>query len=182
MVELWLVRHGETTASAGGRLAGWRDVPLTARGRDQARALRPVLEGRGFASAWTSDLGRARETARLAWGEAAPDRRLREVHFGDLEGTAFTEVETGLSRRLMAFREVELPGGESLTEARRRVAEHVAGLTPGRHLLFVHGGVIRLLTQDLGLDAFVATTTVVRVDWAGRSLLGLRDPETGWRP
>ena len=31
-----------------------------------------------------------------------------------------------------------------------------------------------------GLDAFVPTTTVVRVDWGGRSLLGLRDPGAGW--
>ena len=50
-------------------------------------------------------------------------------------------------------------------------------LPRGRHLLFVHGGVIRILTQDLGLDRFVATGSVVGVDWTRRELLFVNEPQ-----
>ena len=49
-------------------------------------------------------------------------------------------------------------------------------LEPGRHLLFVHGGVIRALTQDLGLDRFVATGSVVGLDWEASEILFVREP------
>jgi probable phosphoglycerate mutase len=54
--ELWLVRHGETTASAGRRVAGWSDPPLTDNGRRQAEAVRATLDGADFHSVWSSDL------------------------------------------------------------------------------------------------------------------------------
>ncbi len=76
--ELWLVRHGETPASLARKLAGWEDVPLTAHGEEQARALRPALEGERFDGVWCSDLQRAVRTARLACTEEPRrDRRLR---------------------------------------------------------------------------------------------------------
>ena len=50
------------------------------------------------------------------------------------------------------------------------------GLPPGRHLLVVHGGVIRVITQDLGLDRFVATGSLVVVDWPARRLLRVHEP------
>ena len=83
-LELWLVRHGETTFSASKRVAGWSDPPLTDNGRRQAEALRAVIDGAEFAGVWSSDLQRAVESARLAWGEATPDARLRECNFGAL--------------------------------------------------------------------------------------------------
>ena len=49
-------------------------------------------------------------------------------------------------------------------------------LPAGRHLLFVHGGVIRVLTQDLGLDRFVPTGTLVGLDWSERRVLFVREP------
>ncbi|MCP4895333.1 MAG: histidine phosphatase family protein, partial [bacterium] len=44
-LELWLVRHGETLRSVEGRIAGWTDTPLSDRGRDEARAVAPLLAG-----------------------------------------------------------------------------------------------------------------------------------------
>jgi len=173
--ELWLVRHGETTASAGRRIAGWSDPPLTADGRRQAEAVRARLDGARFVSVWSSDLDRAFSSARLGWGEPKIDQRLREVDFGPLEGRAYDEVDGGLAEVFLVFRDFEIPGGESHEALKRRVHGFVDELPPGRHLLFVHGGVIRVLTQDLGLDRFVSTGSLVVVDWAGRRVLSLHE-------
>ncbi len=177
-LELWLVRHGETTSGAERKLAGWHDPPLTAKGRDQARALRPFLNGQDFIGVWSSDLVRTQTTARLAWGEAQPDQRLREMNFGALENQPYEEIDRRMGKLFMEFRSFTAPEGESIDAVRTRVLGFLDQLPPGRHLLFVHGGIIRLLTQDLGIDRFVATSTVVGLDWPGQQVLFVREPES----
>lgn len=173
-LELWLVRHGETTHSRDGFLAGWGDVPLTAIGEDQASAVRPLLAGERFAGVWSSDLSRAARTARLAWGEARPDRRLREINFGELEGHPWATLDAGLKLGLSSFVGFSPPGGETIEAMRERVGTFISELPPGRHLLFTHGGVIRALTREVGDDSFQPTGTVVALDWTARKLLFVR--------
>jgi probable phosphoglycerate mutase len=175
IVELWLVRHGETTYNAARRIAGWCDPPLTELGRNQATSVGPLLDGTTFDSVWSSDLRRAVETSRLAWGEATPDRRLRECNFGAYEGMPFDEVDATDARVFMGFRDFDMPDGDSHESFLARIGGFVDELPPGRHLLFVHGGVIRILTQDLGVDRFVPTGSVVGVDWTNRQLLFLKE-------
>lgn len=175
-LELWLVRHGETTFSAGKRVAGWSDPPLTDNGRRQAGALRAVIDGNQFAGVWSSDLQRAVESAQLAWGEPQIDKRLRECHFGSLEGCTYEEADSTYGEVFHEFRDFQAPDGESHAEMLARVSEFVGGLEPGRHLLFVHGGVIRILTQDLGVDRFVPTGSLLGLDWAAREVLFVREP------
>ena len=175
-MELWLVRHGETTYSHGKRVAGWSDPPLTELGRTQAQALRAVFDGSAFDGVWSSDLVRAVESARLAWGEPVADRRLRECNFGTLEGCTYAEADGDYAAVFRTFRSFQSPEGESHDQLRERVHGFLASLAPGRHLLVVHGGVIRVITQDLGLDRFVATGSLVVVDWAARRLLRLHEP------
>ncbi len=174
-LEIWLVRHGETPASRDGVLAGWADVPLTPRGVEQAEAVRPALAGQRFDSAWCSDLQRAVDTARLAWGDALRDPRLREINFGELEGHAWAALDPDVRRSFAEFNGFSPSGGESLPQVRERVRAFLAGLAPGRHLAFTHGGVIRLLTRECGHDAFVPTGTVVGLDWTRSRLLFTRD-------
>ena len=175
-LELWLVRHGETTYSASKRVAGWSDPPLTDNGRHQAEALRPVIDGRQFAGVWSSDLQRAVERARLAWGEPKTDRRLRECDFGALEGCTYEEADTTYGEVFSEFRGFQAPEGESHEGFRRRVFDFVDSLEAGRHLLVVHGGVIRALTQDLGVDRFIPTGSVVGLDWTAQEVLFVREP------
>jgi probable phosphoglycerate mutase len=176
--ELWLVRHGETPASRGRILAGWVDVPLTERGESQAAALRPVFDGERFEGIWSSDLVRAVTTARLATqGEPTPDQRLREISFGDLEGVGYMAMDEDEQNALMRFEGFVAPGGESFEELRARVLSFVADLPPGRHALFTHGGVVRMLAREVGEDRFVPTGTLVVVDWDSRRLLSVREGE-----
>jgi 2,3-bisphosphoglycerate-dependent phosphoglycerate mutase len=175
--ELWLVRHGQTPASLGRRLAGWGDVPLTPRGEEQASALRPVLEGERFDGVWSSDLRRAVRTARLAWGEPRPDRRLREMSFGALEGAPYDTLEERWQLGLARFEGFAPPGGETFDDLRARVLSFVDELLPGRHLVFTHGGVVRLLSREAGEDRFVPTGTLLVLDWEARRLVSRRDGE-----
>ena len=173
--ELWLVRHGQTPASRDYTLAGWLDVPLTERGEQEAAALRPVLAPEAFAAVWSSDLLRALTTARLAWGEPRQDRRLREIHFGELEGRYWPDLDGAYRQALERFAGFTPPGGESLEAFHLRVFSFVEELPPGTHLLFTHGGVVRLLSREVGHDEFVPTGTLVVIDWEGRQLLQRRD-------
>jgi probable phosphoglycerate mutase len=179
--ELWLVRHGETPASLGQKLAGWIDVPLTARGEAEAAALRPLLATESFLSVWSSDLVRAVATARLAWGEPRQDRRLREIHFGSLEGHYWPTLDAPTLKALQTFEGFVAPEGESFVDLRTRVFGFLDGLGPGRHVLFTHGGVVRLLSREVGEDGFVPTGTLLVVDWTGRRLLRRHDGQ-GPRP
>jgi probable phosphoglycerate mutase len=175
--ELWLVRHGETPASRGRILAGWTDVPLTGRGEAQAVALRTSFADTPFDGVWSSDLARAVSTARLAWGEPSQDRRLRELAFGELEGVEFAAIDTPVREALLRFEGFAAPGGESFDEFEDRVMSFVDELPPGRHALFTHGGVVRLLARGLGEDRFVPTGTLLIVDWEARRLLSRHEGE-----
>ena len=138
--------------------------------------MRGVLDGGRFDGVWSSDLERTIATARVAWGEPAVDRRLREVDFGSLEGRGYGEIDPSFAEDFVRFRDFQVPGGESYLQFRDRIHGFVGELSGGRHLLFVHGGVIRLLTQDLGLDRFVATGSVVVVSWSERRVLMVQEP------
>jgi 2,3-bisphosphoglycerate-dependent phosphoglycerate mutase len=175
--ELWLVRHGETPASRGRTLAGWADVPLTEHGEEQASALRPLLAGERFDGVWSSDLRRALRTARLAWGEPRQDARLREMGFGELEGRLWETLEPHVQEGLARFEGFAAPGGESFEDLRARVLFFLDGLPAGRHLVFTHGGVVRLLSREVGEDHFVPTGTLLVVDWDARLLLSRRNGE-----
>lgn len=175
--ELWLVRHGETPASLARTLAGWADVPLTGRGEEQARALRPVLEDERFEGIWSSDLSRAVATARLARGEPRQDARLREMSFGSLEGQLWATLDPRIGEALARFEGFAAPGGETFEDLRARVLSFLDGLPAGRHLLFTHGGVVRLLSREVGEDHFVPTGTLLVLDWDARRLLSRKDGE-----
>jgi len=175
-LHLWLVRHGETPASRDGFLAGWTDVPLTEVGQDQARALRPVLATETFTSVWSSDLDRTMSTARLAYGEAPTDRRLRELHFGELEGQPWREIDARHLQALMAFEGFAAPGGESLVDLKLRVLAFVEGLGPGRHLIFTHGVVIALLGREVGQKELIPTGALRVIDWTHRRPLAAPAP------
>ena len=149
---LWLVRHAETDWSATGRLCGWTDVPLSELGRRQARALAWTLAGRRFTTAWSSDLRRAVETARLSYGCVTTDPRLRELNFGSLEGLRWAELTPRTQDALLSFGGFAASEGEDVESLRRRVLAFVDALPLGDHLVFTHGGVIKLLLRHGGSD------------------------------
>lgn len=144
--ELWLVRHGQTDWNQERRFQGRADHPLNSEGRREAEALLPILRSQTFAGVWSSQRRRSLETARLAFGEPTVDWRLDEFDFGEIEGMIWNELAPEVQKSLLEFETFAAPGGESVIDFRRRIEAFVADLGGGRHLIFSHGGVIRVLT------------------------------------
>ena len=87
-MKIYMIRHGESTANAERKHAGWAQVPLTERGRADAIAAGALIEGLHFDRVYVSDLIRARETMELALPntEAIESPLLREISVGELAG------------------------------------------------------------------------------------------------
>jgi probable phosphoglycerate mutase len=150
MLELWLIRHGESTWNRENRIQGQSDVPLSELGVRQGEALARRLRGARFDAVFSSDLQRAHHTARLALpaAEVQLDARLREIHFGVLEGKVWEGLEGDEGRILERWREDpylnRLPQGESYRDLSERVADWLESLPrSGRVAAFAHGGTIR---------------------------------------
>jgi len=145
--EIWLIRHGETEWSLAGRHTGRTDIPLTANGRHQAEALRPVLAEKPFDRVLCSPLQRARDTCRLAGLErqAEPEPRLLEWDYGAYEGRTTADIRQGVPGWTVWTSPV--PQGEDAAAVQRRVGSLLDELqqTPGRIALFAHAHVLRAL-------------------------------------
>lgn len=147
-MRLILVRHGQSTWNAEGRLQGLADPPLSTAGRAQCARLRPLVAALRPDVMVASDLARARETAAVLAPGAMPDPRWREVDLGAWTGRRLVELSAreraGLERWRRGLRSP--PAGESWDAARDRVADAVDALAHGgarRALVIAHGGAIR---------------------------------------
>ena len=151
---LLVIRHGETTWNAASRFQGHGDSPLTENGRRQAEALGKRMKDFRFDLLFSSDLGRARQTASILAGYTGhpvrTDPRLRERNFGALEGLTVDEIRhrhPGVFERLYADDpDYAPPEGETLrTHFQRNVSffEQFILENPGTTAaLVVHGGVL----------------------------------------
>ena len=173
MIELWLVRHGQTDWNLKRLLQGWVDTPLNQNGRRQARELAGRLRGRSFSGVWSSDLSRAVETARLAYGEPTQAGALRELDFGDMQGMSWDGISAQLRDEMIVFDGFAAPGGESHKQMEDRVMTFLGDLADGIHLVFTHGGVIRMLRRLCGEERYPGWCEIVRLDWTNRRALEL---------
>jgi probable phosphoglycerate mutase len=134
-------------------------------GRHQVAPLRPALNDLEFDSTWASDLSRATESAEIAVGGATPDNRLRELDFGELEGKTWDECSPAQQKELTGFDGLVAPGGESVAQLESRVLDFIGDLRHGEHLIFTHGGVIRLLGRLAGRNIVAKPGQMTVVDW-----------------
>lgn len=149
-LELWLIRHGESTHNREGRIQGQFDSKLSGLGIKQAKALATRLAGQTFDLVYSSDLERAHHTARLALpgADIKLDKRLREISFGVLENKTWAELneeERGILTHTKADRfNRAAPGGESWHDHVERTKRWLQDLPKaGRVVAFTHGGSVR---------------------------------------
>jgi 2,3-bisphosphoglycerate-dependent phosphoglycerate mutase len=145
MKTLVLLRHGESAWNQENRFTGWKDVNLTARGEEEARAAGRLLQAQGFDFdvCFTSVLTRAIRTLNLAlaqmdrlWLPVEKDWRLNERHYGDLQGLnkAETAKKFGEEQVLVWRRSYDIPPPPMPLGDPRDVASdrRYASLKPGQ--------------------------------------------------
>jgi len=166
MAILVLVRHGESQWNLENRFTGWVDVPLTERGRQEARRAGERIRHILFDKAYTSVLQRAIETLdivlKVIGQEQIPitrDQALNERHYGDLQGLnkAETAAKFGKQQVHLWRRSYDTapPGGESLKDTAARTlpyfeAHIVPDLRVGKNVLVsAHGNSLRSIVMHL---------------------------------
>lgn len=166
---LTLIRHGETEWNREGRIQGYHaDSLLSANGRAQAGRVAERLAGERVDALFSSDAGRARQTAApiaAAVGlDVLYDAGLRERNYGVFEGRTYEEIEREFPEAYRKFRSRDPhyvpPEGESGAQFRDRVVaalERVANREQGRHAVVItHGGVLGIAYRhvtDMLLEA-----------------------------
>lgn len=165
-MKIYTIRHGESYSNTGGTVMSYTDMPLTEKGREQARragrALREALQTDRPMYAFCSDLMRTQQTAEAFLEQI--DRKpevvitadLTEMHQGELEGMTWAErmekyadikTDVGLSK-------VVLPGGESFQDVKARslrfAEEKLSVLEDDAVvLIFSHGLALRIIINTL---------------------------------
>ena len=191
---LVLIRHGESTLNAEGRLVGRLDPALTERGERQAQAAGSLLGS--VAEVKASPLLRTRQTADLL-GIDAPmhvDDRVIELDYGDLDGAKLTDVDPGLWGRWYEDATFTPDGGESLADlgARMRAVLEELFEVPGEGARAKDGDVVIVshvspikaaVAWALDVDDLVAwrlrlsNGSITRIDFGprGPQLLGFNE-------
>jgi probable phosphoglycerate mutase len=123
-----VVRHGETEWNKLGLHQGILDSPLTEKGIEQAQNVARSLQKYTFQKLYSSDLGRAVQTAKIIASvlklDIIFDSRLRERNLGCLGGLTLSEFKAEYPEEYERFLAGDpdhiLPGGESIGKAYER--------------------------------------------------------------
>ncbi len=163
-----MVRHGETLWNIEGRRQGHLDSGLTEKGRAQAEALSERFRPDSCTAIYSSDLGRALDTARIIAAKTGhpviADERLRERNLGIFQGLDGDEIRARYPVEYEQHRkggaDHAVPSGESFqqqTERNLQCLEELARRHTGEVIMVVaHGGVLSALfrhTLAIPLDA-----------------------------
>ena len=171
MTTLTLVRHGETDWNRDRRIQGSTDIPLNDVGRAQAAATAEVLRDRLASESSlvvaSSDLSRARETARIIASALGADEpraypSLRERNYGEAEGLDVDEFRARWGDWIGA----EVPGAEPWADVRVRAvagirevvrdARRTAAPTAPSLIVVSHGALIREVIRHATAGEFPA--------------------------
>lgn len=150
---IYLMRHARVAYFEDGRPVQTDTVPLTEKGREQARAAAAVLEGIRFDRVITSGLPRTLETARIVAPDSEPESwpELREIEAGRLGDIPEEELERAFVEawRDVVPEETKFLGGETIGSLLDRVLPAVDRLVADPDwdtvLVVLHGGVNRAI-------------------------------------
>jgi probable phosphoglycerate mutase len=149
-MHLYFIRHGESTSNYGELITGQQDVPLTDKGREQAREAGQAAAAQGlhFDDIISSPLQRAYETAKLFAEQIGyPEAEIHtndlviERSFGSLEGRPGSDAAN------MTDEDIIQAGGEvdaQIRERAQRFLDSLKGRT-GTILIVSHTGFGRRL-------------------------------------
>ena len=165
MSRLLLVRHGITEFNTARRFGGYSDTEMNAAGYKQVERLRDRLANERIDAAYSSDLRRALETAKIILSGRKLDivacPELRECNYGDAEGLTFQEINhryPEVAKFIINFTlGLEFPNGENFEGFIERTIQFLDRLKKHERsetiLVASHSGPIRVLFCELlGID------------------------------
>ncbi len=186
MLELILIRHGETDSNIRGSYLGWTDIELNETGLSQVRILRDRLKNTKIDKIYSSPLKRAMQTADIINENYRLDivytDGLKERNFGIWDDLTLAEMTQRYPSEYNAWIsdwiKYPITDGESAIEAYNRSAEFVRELieknTEGVFMLVTHLGTIRFLLAYL-LDLGIESSWHFRVDNASITKVEISD-------
>lgn len=139
MAQLALVRHGESEWNARNLWTGWTDIPLSEKGREEARLAAEKLKGISWDFLFESDLIRSKQTSDailsylsnlsdLSHLERISSPALRERNYGVFTGKNKLEIKKELGEeeyhRLRRGWDRPIEQGESLKQVYERVVPY----------------------------------------------------------
>lgn len=119
-MKIYFVAHAISKDNEAGIASGWKDGELSELGVQQAKELRERFKGIKIDLICCSDLRRAVDTVKIAFGDKIPviiDKRLREVNYGDFNGKPAEIVGPMKKERIKE----PFPNGESYKQVIDRV-------------------------------------------------------------
>ncbi len=173
MLELIFETHSITLDNEHGIATGWDDGALSEAGKRLAAELGLRHRAEPPSSVFTSDLGRAVETAEIAFGGTdIPiflDERLRECDYGELTGLPVERLDAVRASHLT----VPFPGGQSyreVVEAVRDFLSEVEERWTGSRVVVIGHVATRWALDELVKDIPLEESAVAAFDW-----------QPGWR-
>lgn len=167
-VELVYETHSISTDNEAGIATGWRDGELSERGREAAGQLGARRRADGVAAVYASDLGRAVETAEIAFaGTGIPirlDPRLRECDYGELTGMAVARLDEERALHV----DVPWPGGKSyrdVVERMRTFLDDVRAAHDGERIVAIGHAATRFALDHLVHGRPLEEVVVAPFNW-----------------
>ena len=160
MVELHLIRHGQTNWNEERRAQGQSDSKLTKIGKEQAVALGKKIKQIKFDKIFCSSSLRTRQTAELLFPNNTLNIEyldsLREIFLGPWEGRLYQDIEVTDSKSHKHFLEephlFDVEGAESFYQLQKRAVATVHAIaekfTSKRVVIVSHGALIKSLLCD----------------------------------
>lgn len=162
-MKFYFLRHPETMANKQGLIYGWTDYDYTEKGYQMIQAMPEKLDGMRFDCIYASPLARASRLAdaiaKHRGMEVILDDRIKEMHFGMLEGMDFMAAKEThgeiMEKMFSDYEEFQVPGGESSKMVKERAMSFLNEKKndPGSclvvsHAMFMHTAMSCLLEFD----------------------------------
>lgn len=186
MIEVVLVRHGETEWNASETFRGRADVGLNENGMQQAEALGAYLAREKIDIIYSGPLRRAVDTAKSIAEKQNLEvnivDNLTDFDYGSWQGVTRKEVEKDYPELYRDWldtpEQVRIPGGESLEDVRSRaepfIEDAVMRCGEGKIVFVTHRVVIKVVVCALlGLD--ISHFWNIRIDTCGLTRFAIGD-------
>src|ERR1035437_162590 len=158
-INIYLIRHGQTTGDIEDRYGGEYNDHLSELGKKQAKQLAEKLSKENIEIIYSSPLIRTQETAKILQSthtcQLETIENLRERNqYGIMTGMVKAEAKEKYPQLVALLQDTHntIEGGETYEHFQRRITgafDELANTTFGTIALVTHGGPIRLIFRDI---------------------------------